>query len=257
MMLRLPRTPRPTQAFPAVHRHPGHARSALLAALLLAAPVAVRAQVPAVVDEGTFMVSRNGAPVGREAFRIVRAAAPGGQAFRATGQSALGSARFTTSLGTDSLGVPVTYESELSQGGTVVQRLKGRGGPGRFSVLVQTPNGEAAREYLLNNGALLIDDDVIHQFYFVPMATVRRELIVITPRSGQQSRYRVEERPNETVEVAGRTVPSRRYTLTVSGGGATGGGGAPREVWTDERGRLLKVVIPDKGITALRDDLPR
>lgn len=226
-------------------------RAALFAALLPGAFVpALVAQSGAVADEGTFMVTRNGVPLGREAFRIVRAPGPAGQVYRATGQSALGDNRFTTSLGTDSSGVPVSYESELSQRGEVVQRLKGRGRPGRFSVLVQTKNGEASREYLLNNGALLIDEEVIHQFYFVTMAPTKGPLVVITPRAGQQARFRLEERPAETVEIAGRGVSSRRFALGQASGSTT-------DVWTDASGRLLKVVIPDKGITAVRDDLPR
>jgi hypothetical protein len=210
----------------------------------------VSAQTSAVVDEGTFMVTRAGAPLGRESFRIVRAPGPHGQVFRATGQSALGDQRFTTSLGTDSTGVPVAYESELRMRGEVVQRLQGQGRPGRFSVVVWTKGGEASREYLLNHGALLIDDEVIHQFYFIPAAATRGELIVIAPRGGQQGRYRLEERSNETVEIAGRGVASRRFALIPATGGS-------RDVWIDANGRLLKVVIPDKGISALRDDLPR
>ena len=221
---------------------------ATLLPLLGASPAT--AQSSAVIDEGTFMVSRNGAPIGRESFRVVRVPGPGGQVFRATGQSAFGDTRFTTSLATDSAGVPVRYESELSERGGVVQRLEGIGRPGRFSVLVRTKSGEAAREYLLNNGALLIDDEVIHQFYFIPVAAKRDQLIVITPRAGQQARFRVEERQRETVEIAGRGVASRHFVLTQSPGSS-------REVWTDENGRLLKVVIGDKGITAIRDDLPR
>jgi hypothetical protein len=208
------------------------------------------AQTSAVIDEGTFMVTRSGTALGRESFRIVRAPGPNGQVYRATGQSALGDHRFTTSLGTDSLGVPVAYESELGRRGEVVQRLQGRGRPGRFSIIVWTKSGEAAREYLLNNGALLIDDEVIHQFYFIPVAAARGELTVIVPRAAQQGRYRVEERPTDTVEIAGRAVASRRFALVPASGSS-------RDVWTDMNGRLLKVSIPEKGITALRDDLPR
>jgi hypothetical protein len=216
---------------------------------LLFVATAVGAQ-SAVVDEGTFMVTRGGAPIGRESFRIVRAPGPNGQVFRATGQSALGDVRFTTSLGTDSSGVPVTYESELSQRGEVIQRLQGRGRPGRFSVVVWTKSGEAAREYLLNNGALLIDDEVIHQFYFIPVAAARGQLVVIAPRAGRQGHYRLEERSSETVEIAGRGVATRRFALIPASGDS-------RVVWTDANGRLLKVSIPEKGITAVRDDLPR
>lgn len=153
----------------------------LLALFLIS--TAARAQSSAVVDEGTFMVTLRGAPVGRESFRIVRAPAPGGQVFRATGQSALGDKRITTSLGTDSLGVPISYESELTQKAEVIQRLQGRGRPGRLSVLVSTKTGESAREYVLNSDALLMDEDVFHHFFFVTLAPGRANLTAIAPRA--------------------------------------------------------------------------
>ena len=211
---------------------------------------AARAQSSAVVDEGTFMVTQKGTPLGRESFRIVRAPAPGGQVFRATGQSALGGHRVSTSLGTDSLGVPVSYESELTQKGEVIQRVQGRGRPGRLSVLMSTKTGESAREYVLNSGALLMDEDVFHHFFFVLMSTERQQLNVIAPRAGQQARFQLESRGEDSVEVAGRFLPSRHFALV-------GPSGLAREVWIDAKGRLLKVTIPEKGLVAVRDDPPR
>ena len=222
----------------------------LLVALVLAPAAMAIPQSSAVVDEGTLMVTRNGAPLGRESFRIVRAPAPGGQVYRATGQSALGDKRLTTSLGTDSSGVPVTYESELSQKGEVVEQLKGRGRPGRFSVLMSTRSGESAREFVLRDGALLMDEDVFHHFFVVPLASGRSNLPVISPRVGGQTRFQLEERGADSVDVAGRIIPSRHFTLTSTSG-------VSRDVWIDSKGRLLKVAIPEKGLVAVRDDPPR
>lgn len=219
-------------------------------ALLAMMPTAMRAQASAVVDEGTFMVTQKGAPIGRESFRIVRTPAPGGQVYRATGQSALGDNRVTTSLGTDSSGVPVSYESELTQRAEVVQRLQGRGRPGRFSVLMQTKSGESAREYVLDNGALLMDENAFHHFFFVPLAAQHPQLLVISPRASDQGRFTLEERGAGVVEIAGRSIESRHFALI-------GPSGASRDVWIDGKGRLLKVAIPEKGLVALRDDPPR
>ena len=219
-------------------------------ALTAALPVGLRAQTSAVVDEGTFSVSKSGAPLGRESFRIKREVAPGGQVFQATGESALGDTRLTTRLGTDSTGVPVSYETEIRDRGEVVQRIQGRGRPGRFSVLMQTRSGESAREYVLNNGALLMDDDVFHHFFFVPLAVAHAQLIVIAPRGMQQSQFRLEERGNDTIDIAGRTIESRHFALITPGG-------ATEDVWIDGKGRLLKVSIPAKALVALRDDPPR
>jgi hypothetical protein len=219
-----------------------------LAIALLSSTAA--AQSSAVVDEGTFMVTKGGAPIGRESFRIVRAPAPGGQVFQLKAQSALGDDRVTTTLGTDSLGIPVTYEFELTQHGQLVQRLQGRGRPGRFSVLAQTKNGESAREYVLTDGALLMDEGLFHHFFFVPVAVDRSRLMVIAPRATQQDRYGVEERGTGSLEIGGRRIEGRHFALI-------GPNGTTRDVWIDSKGRLLKVSIADKGLVALRDDPPR
>lgn len=224
-------------------------RTHLLAWMLLSIPVAARAQASAVIDEGTFMITQRGSPYGRESFRIVRTPAPGGQVFRATGQAALGDNRLTSVLGTDSLGVPVSYESDLTLKGELVQHLQGRGRPGRFSMLNQTRGGEAAREYVLDDGTILIDGDVIHHYYFASLARDRTALNVIAPRSGQQFRYQLDELGREPVDVGGRSVDARHFALTADG--------VRREIWVDGVGRLLKVVVPDKGIVAVRDEPPR
>lgn len=229
----------PPRATPMVRR---------VALAVLLAPSLAFAQHSGLVDEGTFMVSRNGAPMGRESFRIIRAPAPGGQVFQARSQSAFGADRVTTILGTDSTGAPVSYDAEVARNGRVVEKVRGSGAAGRFNVLVQTRSGEASREYVLDNGALLIDDDVIHQFHFVGMA-LAPAYDVVAPRATGQLRLVLEPRGTEVLDIGGRRIESRRYALAEAGRPS-------REVWFDARGRLLKVAIPEKGIVAVRDDPP-
>ena len=209
-----------------------------------------QAQPSALVDEGTFQVSRNGTPIGREAFSIVRSPAPGGQVYLAKGTSAIGERTLTTALGTDSLGVPVTYESLLREGGAMAEQTQGRGRPGRFSVLVQTRSGEAAREYVLNNGAVLLDGNVFHQLYFVALAGPHENYLVVTPGDAKPGRLRYEARPAEPVEIAGRRIVARRYALVDATGDRY-------VVSVDSSGRILRVAAPDRGLVALRDDPPR
>ena len=223
--------------------------TALLILHAVAFPPTASAQTSAVVDEGTFTVTQSGAPLGRESFRIARTPAPGGQVFLVKGQSALGENRVSTTLGADSAGVPVSYEAEHTVRGQLVQRVQGRGRPGRFSVLRETKSGESAREFVVTNGLLLIDDNIFHHFFFVPGA-LARGVEVIVPRTLDQGRFRVEDRGAEAVEIAGRSLPARRFALISSSE-------ARRDVWIDGQGRLLKVVVPEKGLVALRDDPPR
>lgn len=222
---------------------------ALFVALLVGTRAAV-AQQSGVLDEGTFMVSRNGAPIGRESFRIIRSPAPGGQVYQARSQSALNGDRITTILGTDSAGSPVSYEAEVvARGGRLLEKVRGSGSERRFSVIVQTRNGEASREYVLGSRALLIDADVIHQYYFVGLA-LADDYELIGPRATGQSRYRLEPRGTERLEIGGQRVDSRRFALVETGGAAA-------EFWLDRRGRVLKVALPDRSLVAVRDDPPR
>ena len=170
---------------------------------------------------------------------------------RATGQSAIGDERAETTLGTDSLGVPLSYDNKVYTRGELTNRVRGLSSrPGRFSVFLQTKGGESAREYVLNNGALLMDDGVFHHFYFIPIASSHDHVLVIAPRSGQQERFALQDLGADPVRVATKQVDARHLALK-------GADGESRDVWVDDKGRLLKVALPAHGLVALRDELPR
>jgi hypothetical protein len=143
----------------------------------------------------------------------------------------------------------VSYDAELVREGRLLEKVRGSGSTRRFSVLVQTPNGEASREYVLSSGALLIDADVIHQFHFVGMA-LADEYDVIAPRATALGRFRLEARGRETLDIGRRRIESRRFALI-------GTDNSARELWIDAGGRLLKVALPDRSLVAVRDDPPR
>lgn len=220
---------------------------ATAACVVLASAAAAQS---AVVDEATFLVTRNGAPAGRESFRIVRAPGPGGQVYRAQANSALGEDRISTTLATDSTGAPVSYELILSQRGEVKLHIQGRGRPNRFSVLSQTKLGEEVQEYMLGGEAVVIDEDVFHHLYFLPLAAKHGDLTVVVPRTSQQTVVSMEARGNENLSVGGMAIRAR-HVAVVSAAGTL------QEAWLDDAGRLLKVSIPSKGMVAIRDDPPR
>jgi hypothetical protein len=60
----------------------------------------------------------------------------------------------------------------------------------------------------------------------------------------------IEERGAATVSIGGRMLPARHLALVEPGG-------ASRELWVDAQGRVLKVTIASRGVTAVRDDPPR
>ena len=201
------------------------------------------------VDEGTFLVSRGGAPVGRESFRISRLQSVSGEAYRATAQVALGDRRIVPTLTCDSTGAPVSYDVSV-QGGPDPARLQARARPGRFSSLLRTRDGESTHEYVVPSGVVVIDDDVVHQLFFVTLGRRSGSLTILAPRTGFQAQATLEDRGAGTVVIDGNPIPATHFVLS-------GAGFARREFWIDAAGRVLKVSIPDRGIIAQRDEAPR
>lgn len=222
---------------------------ALTAALVLL-PAPAWSQASAVLDEATFIVTRQGAPIGRESFKIIRAPGPGGQVYRASASSAMEEVRNLTTLATDSAGSPVSYESQVSLRGDVLERIQGRGRRDRFSVLLQTKRGEAVQEYIVRPGTIVLEEDQFHQYWFAVRAGSQGQLTAIEPRTGEQGDLRLEELGNELITVGRQRIAGRHVALTDPGG-------ERREVWVDRAGRLLRVSVPSRGLLATRDDPPR
>lgn len=218
----------------------------LAAALLLALPALAPAQRP-VIDEGTLLVSRNGARAGRESFRIQTA--ENGRFLTATGQSALGDVRITPALSVDSAtGTPMLYRVE-ARAGTSTERLQATGRPGRLSAAFHRAGGESAKEYVLSGHVVVLDDDVYHQYALLPLLGWTGRVTVIVPRQGSQAPGTLSERGQATVRVDGKDVPARHLVLEMAGGN--------HDIYVDAQGRLLRVAIPARGVDAVREELPR
>lgn len=227
---------------------PFPALTATAVALALAAPC-LAAQV-ATVDEGSFTIVRQGQRVGREEFTIRRTPGADGQmVLVSTATVAYDDRRVVPALRTDSAGAPIAYALEVKAGTEVQEQLQGKLGRGRFSAVTRTPKGESAREYLVTDGALVLDDEVYHQYFFVARAATGRVPVVI-PRRNAQVMIRVEDEGEGQVTVGGRPLPARHLVLHEPGG-------ARRELWVDAQGRVLRVELPAQGIVVTRDDPPR
>ena len=147
-------------------------RAVLAGALLLHVPP-LAAQV-VTVDEGSFTVSRGGATIGREEFRILRQPAGGGSELVARALAAYGDRRIAPTLRTDADGRPLGYRLEVRAGRTVTERLSGEATRGHFASQLQRGGGESSREYLVSDGTVVVDDELFHQLWFV----------VLRPRAG-------------------------------------------------------------------------
>lgn len=226
-------------------------RLATTAAAALALALPVGAQV-AVVDEGSFTITQNGTRIGREDFRIRRT--PAGDAsvnFVASATVSLGARQLAPDLRTDTHGGLVAYRVEVRSGAAMQERLKGAVERGLFSAVLTTARGEAAREYMVSDGAVILDDDVYHQYYFVTTQAARGAVLpVVVPRRNVQVTMRVESQGSEAVTVGGRSMAATHLVLTEPGG-------ASRDLWADAQGRVLRVGLPSRGIVAERDEPPR
>jgi len=216
-------------------------------------PCTLAAQV-VTADEGSFTVSRQGSRAGREEFRIMRQPVAGGTEFVARSVGAYGDRRITAALQTDATGAPLRYQVDVRNGADTESRLTGQIVRGRFSAQIRTARGEAASEFATGDGALIVDDEVYHHYFFLPLGGrlggASADVAVLDPRRNAQGSVRVTREGSEAVAIGGEPLPATKYQLT-------GAGTPARTVWLDASGRVLKVTVPSLGIVALRDDPPR
>lgn len=220
-------------------------------AVVLAARSA-RAQVVA-IDEGSFAVTRAGAAVGREEFRIVRQPAAGGAAFVARAVAGYGARRVTPALQADADGEPVRYQMDVRGAGPGERVSAQAGSAGHFAMSTQRGASEGAREFLLPHGTVVVDDEAYHQLYFLGRQALAgaTSVPVLVPRTDAQMTVAVTRVGAEPVTIAGRAVPATRFALVGAGGGWR------RDLWVDGEGRVLRVVVPGLGLDAVREDPPR
>jgi hypothetical protein len=226
-------------------------KSLTLVAVTVAAFASPLAGQVATLDEGSFTIFVNGERVGREDFRIRSTPSGNGPEFVATASVSYAGRRVMPQMRGDSSGTPTQYIVEVKNGSAIDERVEGLVGRGRVSARVKNLRGESANEFVVSKGALVIDDDVFHQYYFITRRTnPTGPVSVIVPRRNTQVTMRVAEVGTEKVTIGGTPLDARHFTVSDPGG-------ADREVWADGSGRLLKVAIPSRSIVALRDDPPR
>lgn len=200
------------------------------------------------IDEGTFMITAPGLPPQTENFRILRDANGG---IVATGQLVAGSERVISSLTTDTLGTPIDYDLTVHDRRVQTMHVHATTRGGRMSSMSSDEKGdESMREYPVSPGsALILDDELRHQLYFVTLGRRSGNVHIISPRGARSANYALVAHGLEPIQVADRTITATHYSL--------GTGPDERDFWVDGNGRLLKVTMPAKGIVALRDEAPR
>ena len=200
------------------------------------------------LDEGTFLIRQDTAEIGREAFRLT--AARGG-----AGWTLASTVRYDRSrpivvlnpileIGADSL--PASLEFSVADPREPL-RILGQLSHGRFTVRLLGRLTERAREFPAPAPVVVLDDSVFVLYLLAAWRAAPRPTSVtaIFPRGGHREVVVVQDLGVEATTV-NRTAASLRH-VTVTGG-------PQREVqlWLDRAGRLLKVEVPSRRLTAER-----
>ena len=200
------------------------------------------------LDEGTFLIRQDTAEIGREAFRLT--AARGG-----AGWTLASTVRYDRSrpivvlnpileIGADSL--PASLEFSVADPREPL-RVLGQLSHGRFTVRLLGRLTERAREFPAPAPVVVLDDSVFVLYLLAAWRAAPSPISVtaIFPRGGHREVVVVQDLGVGATTV-NRTAASLRH-VTVTGG-------PQREVqlWLDRAGRLLKVEVPSRRLTAER-----
>jgi len=227
------------------------ARIAIVLPLLLLSAAATAQTVT--LDEGTFRVRVGGRDIGTETFIIRQSGAGENATILASGKTVVegeaGSRELEANLEIAGTTLrPAAYNLTVEGGDEYSGRLVGR----RMTARIISPAAENVREYLVSQGATIIDEAVAHQYYFlarrVPAGGER--VPIVEPRKNRQAWATVTVDPAAPITVAGETVAATRFRVTLAGGGDE------RTFWTDARGRVLRLEIPARQLVVERSAIP-
>jgi len=229
------------------------AAATLLAVVALAPP----ARAQDLLDQGIFLITRDGAEIGREEFAIQ--ATPGSQGrpgVRAVATDRYREREVRAALELTGDHAPLAYQVDVTVAGRLSERLSLQAGRGRFALRIVTSSGEVAREFPAPPGAVVLDDDGFDQFYFVPRPSGDGAVAVnlVRPREKRVVPGEVRADGADTVVVGGRPTPALKFVLTIAGGA---GGAGTREFWFTPSGSLLRIAVPSTAVTATRASLPQ
>ena len=119
--------------------------------------------------------------------------------------------------------------------------------PTRFP---RSARGTSAREYIVPVGTLVLDDEIIHQHWFLALRSRDGNMSVVVPRRADvHTTVAMTTVGEETLQVGNHDLPATHLRAVL-------GGGEVHDLWVDKSGRLLKVALPARNLVAVRDDPP-
>jgi len=211
----------------------------------------VLAVLQAPLDEGTFVVRDDTIEVARESFRLVHGRlARGGIGWTLATTIRYDRTRPVVVLSpfldvtTDTL--PATLQYDVADPRQPV-RILGELGRGRFTVRFVARDTERAREFPAGGRPVVLDDSVFSFYLFAAWraAVQPGQLTAIVPRGLRRETVEIQDQGLAPTTLNHSPVTLRHITVT----------GGPNQVvhlWLDPSGRLMKVEIPSRRLSAER-----
>jgi hypothetical protein len=203
------------------------------------------------VDEGVLVVRMDTLEVARESFRLARGRLSRGDA----GWTLATTIRYDRArpvvvlapileVNTDTM--PATLQYDVADP-RQPSRILGELGRGRFTVRLVARATERAREFPTGQRAAVLDDSVFALYVFVAWRAASQPVPItaIYPRGLRRDVVQIRD-----LGLAATTLnrdPARLRHIALSEGGEE-----TVHVWLDEAGRLMKVEIPSRRLTAER-----
>lgn len=224
-------------------------QNALRVALAISVASAPSPAQVANLDEGSFTIVRDGERVGREDFSVRSTSVSGAPVVVAQGRLTIGGRRVSPGLNADTSGSVLRYQTEVRVDGHIVETYSGEMLRDHYAARIQRDDGESAREVRLPKGTVAVDDEIIHQLWFIARRGPGAVVPVLAPRRNRVEMVRVEMVGSERLTIDVREFETTHLRLRTEGTGAT------RDVWIDALGHLLKVAIPALKLVAVRDEV--
>lgn len=228
-------------------------RIAFLALSALAGATSGQAAQSPSLDEGRFVIYRNGQRAGSESFWIRQATSGGEARVIARGEISLemagGTREIVAALETRGPEMALSgYEVKVS--GDRREEVAGRVAGRRFGTRILTEQGEQAREFPIALGTTILDQEVAHHYFFVARLRHRAPLVlpVISPRAQRHTRVRISVVGMESIAVAGSRVDVQHLRIEGDDWDET-------HVWVGPDDRVVRIEIPAQGYRAERDAL--
>ena len=225
-------------------------RSALiLAVALFTVRTESLAQGTRIADEGSFTISVGGRTAGRENFRISATTRGDVTEYVARADVTYGDRKVTPELRTGPDGAVVGYEV-TTRSGASSESWRGAVTRGRLNATIASGRGTSAREHIVPAGTLVLDDEIVHQHWFLALRSHGGSMPVVVPRRADvQTTVTMSTVGEETLQVGNHDLAATHLRAVL-------GGGEVHDIWVDKSGRLLKVALPARNLVAVRDDPP-